>query len=361
MDYTYTEKWPEIVVHVCDEDRMQPGLTLVNLSNHAEGVPITAVVIDPHGEVVWSYRRYSDRRMWGRPAGNAPDLRGDVDVRTTDEGVLIGGTNIVEGTARIHAALVSWEKEVLWESPVINHHHIHWTPEGNAMFLLDDRRTFETFDGKLLVGDQIVEWDPRRNAMVWSWHLFDHHIPETDRRDYSHANTIEPDSRDGSLIVSCRNMNQLLKVDKETGEILWRLGVDGDFEMDPADYFYHQHSPELQPDGNILLFDNGTARPKVHGGEYSRALELEVDEEARTARAVWSYRHDPDLFCPIWSDADRLPNGNTLITFGTRTEGDTTRYVEVTPEKDVVWDVELRPSGWGTYRAERILRDVPIG
>ncbi|MEA3408707.1 MAG: hypothetical protein U9R48_11645 [Chloroflexota bacterium] len=107
MDYTYTEKWPEIVVHVYEEDGMQPGLTLVNLSNHAEGVPITAVVIDPHGEVVWSYRRYSDRQMWGRPAGNAPDLRGDVDVRTTDEGVLIGGTNITEGTARIHAALVS--------------------------------------------------------------------------------------------------------------------------------------------------------------------------------------------------------------------------------------------------------------
>jgi hypothetical protein len=49
------------------------------------------------------------------------------------------------------------------------------------------------------------------------------------------------------------------------------------------------------------------------------------------------------------------------MVFGTRTEGDTTRYFEVTPEGEVVWDVELCPSGWGTYRAERILRDVPIG
>jgi len=156
-------------------------------------------------------------------------------------------------------------------------------------------------------------------------------------------------------------MNQLVKVSRATGKILWRLGVGGDFRMDPADYFYHQHSPELQPGGNILLFDNGTRRPAEHGGEFSRALELRLDEKAMTAEAVWSYRHAPDLFCPIWSDADRLPNGNTLVTFGTRTPGDTTRYVEVTSAGRVVWDVELRPSGWGTYRAERIRRDVPIG
>ncbi len=352
--------FPEIKVHVCDEAKMQPGLTLVNFCNHGLGAPVTAAVLDARGRIVWSHRRWSDRRIWGQTA-NAPDLRGDIDVRTTAHGVLIGGTNIVEGTARVHAALVSWQGELLWECPVINHHHIHQTPAGTYMFLVDDRRAFGKFGGKTLVGDQVVEWDPTTNAMVWNWHLFDHHEPESDRGDYSHSNTIEPDPRDDGLIISCRNMNQLLKVSRATGEILWRLGVGGDFRMDSADYFYHQHSPELQPDGNILLFDNGTGRPAEHGGEFSRALELRLDEKAMTAEAAWSYRHAPDLFCPIWSDADRLPNGNTLVTFGTRTQGDTTRYVEVTAAGQVVWDVELRPSGWGTYRAERILRDVPIG
>jgi hypothetical protein len=351
--------WPKIHVHVCDESRMQPGLTLVNFSNHSLGVPISAAVLDAHGEIRWSYRRWSERQMWGQTA-NAPDLRGDVDVRTTAEGVLIGGTNIVEGTARVHPALVSWAGELLWECPLINHHHIHRTPKGTYMFLVDDRRSFARFGGCTLVGDQVVEWDPCINAVVWNWHLFDHHTPETDRRDYSHTNTIEPDPRDGTLILSCRNMNQLVKVDRATGEIVWRLGVNGDFGMDPADYFYHQHSPELQPNGNILLFDNGTGRPEAQDGEFSRALELRIDESAMTAEAVWSYRHTPDLFCPIWSDADRLPNGNTLIAFGTRSEGDTTRYVEVTAEGEVVWEVELRPSGWGTYRAERILRETPV-
>ncbi|MFW6158211.1 MAG: aryl-sulfate sulfotransferase, partial [Planctomycetota bacterium] len=331
------ERWPEIRVHVCDERKMQPGLTLVNFSNHGLGVPICAAVLDPHGEIVWSYRRQDPQVRWGQ-TGNVADLRGDIDVRTTEEGVLIGGTNIVEGTARVHAALVSWRGDVLWECPVVNHHHIHRTPDGTYLFLIRDPRDF---DGTELVGDQVVEWDPAGNAMAWTWRLFDHHEPESDRRDYSHANTIEPDPRDDSLIVSCRNMNQLVKVDRSTGRIVWRLGVDGDFTMDPADCFYHQHSPELQPNGNILLFDNGTGRPEEHGGEFSRALELRVDEANREAEAVWSYRHEPDLFCPIWSDADRLPNGNTLVTFGTRTEGDTTRYVEGTADGEVVWDVEL--------------------
>ncbi len=249
-----------------DKSRMQPGLTLVNFSNHSLGAPIIAAVIDPLGKIIWSHRRWHDRRMWGQTA-NVPDLRGDIDVRTTEEGFLIGGTNISQGTARVHAVLVSWQGELLWECPVINHHHIHRNSEGNYVFLLDDKRCFEKFCGKALVGDQIVEWNPKRNSLVWAWHLF-----------------------------------------------------------------YHQHSPQLQPNGNILLFDNGTARPEEHGGQFSRALELMVDEKTMKAKAVWSYRHAPDLFCPIWSDADRLPNGNTLITFGTRTDGDTTRYVEVTPD-----------------------------
>jgi outer membrane protein assembly factor BamB len=358
---TGPEIWPEIRVHVCKKERMQPGPTLMNLCNHSARLPVTAAVMDAGGKIVWSHRRHSDRKMWGQEVGNAPDMRGDIDVRTVDRGVLIGGTNIFEGTARVHAALVSWEGEVLWECPVINHHHIHETPEGNFMFLLDDRRSFERYGGKALVGDQIVEWDPGRNAPVWGWHLFDHHEPEAERIDYSHANTIEPDPADGGLIVSCRNMNSLVKVDRKTGEIVWRLGVGGDFEMAPADLFYHQHSPELQPNGNILLFDNGTGRPQEHGGQYSRAIELELDQAKRRARVVWSYRHDRGLFCPIWSDADRLPNGNTLVTFGTRTEGDTSRIVEVTAEGEIVWEVELLPSGWGTYRAERILRKIPLG
>lgn len=351
------ELWPEIRVHVCKEDKMQPGYTLVNFSNHPLGVPLTAAVIDARGKTKWFYQRRPQDAHWGWQE-DVPDLRGDIDVRTVDQGVLVGGTNIMEGVARIPAFVVSWDGDILWENTIPNHHHIHKTPEGHFMFLTTDKRFIEEYD-KPLLGDQIVEWDPVANRLVWDWHLFDHHAPECDRGDYSHCNTIEPDPRDGCLYLSCRNMNSILKIDTKSGDILWRLGQNGDFQMGPADRFYHQHAPELQPNGNLLLFDNGTGRSQEHGGQYSRALELEIDEANMTARAVWSWRHKPDLYCPIWSDADRLPNGNTLIVFGTRTEEDTTRYVEVTADGEVVWEVELTPSGWGTYRAERISGGIP--
>ncbi|MGD2175224.1 MAG: aryl-sulfate sulfotransferase [Candidatus Brocadiaceae bacterium] len=352
------EKWPEFRVHVCREERMEPGYTLINLSNHPLHVPLTAAVIDAHGEVKWLYQRGPVEYRWGYTAA-IPDLRGDIDVRTTERGVLVCGTNIMEAIARVPAFEVSWDGEVLWENLTINHHHIHKTPEGRYMFLTTDERYFECY-GRALLGDQIVEWDPGRNRVTWDWHLFDHHEPECDRYDYSHSNTIEPDPRDGSYYVSCRNMNSVLKVDRRTGQILWRLGEGGDFEMAADDMFYHQHSPELQPDGNLLIYDNGTGRPEEVGGEYSRAVELELDEDAMTARAVWQWRPEETLYTPIWGDADRLPNGNTLMVFGTRTEGDTTRYFEVTPEREVVWHVEVCPSGWGSYRAERIGREVPL-
>ena len=351
------EHWPEIRVHVCKEEKMQPGYTLVNFSNHPLGVPLTAAVINARGETKWFYQRRPLREWWGQKQDVA-DLRGDIDVRTTDEGVLVGGTNIGEGIGRVMAFEVIWDGKILWESPIVSHHHIHKTPTGHYMFLSRDERYFERL-GRRLAGGQIIEWDPVGNRVVWNWHLFDYHQPECDRRDYMHSNTIEPDPRDGSLYVSCRNMNSILKIDRESGDIIWRLGENGDFEMDSQDRFYHQHSPELQPNGNLLIYDNGTGRPEEDGGEYSRAVELELDEENMTARAVWTYRHDPDLYTPIWGDADRLPNGNTLVVFGTRTPGTTTHYVEVTPEGEVVWEVELCPSGWGTYRAERILRDIP--
>lgn len=350
--------WPEMRVHVCDEPRMQPGYTLVNLSNHPLHVPLTAAVIDARGETKWFYQRGPIEYRWGYTA-HVPDLRGDIDVRTVEEGVLVGGTNIVEGIARVPAFVVSWDGEIVWENLIINHHHIHRTPEGGYMFLTADERWSED-QGRKLLGDQIVEWNPATNSVAWDWHLFDHHEPECDRYDYSHSNTIEPGPRDDSYYVSCRNMNSVLKVERATGRIRWRLGVGGDFDMADEDFFYHQHSPELQPNGNLLIYDNGTGRPETAGGEYSRAVELAIDEGNMTAEAVWQWGREADLYTPIWGDADRLPNGNTLMVFGTRTEGDTTRYIEVTTEGEVVWDVELCPSGWGTYRAERIMRDIPV-
>ena len=136
--------------------------------------------------------------------------------------------------------------------------------------------------------------------------------------DIFHTNSIElldgsvadanPAFAAGNLLISVLHLNAIAVVDPEREKVVW-VHTGG---------YRQQHDPKILPNGNLLLFDNGTGRPQEDGGEYSRAIELALDEENMTAEAVWTYRHDPDLFCPIWSDADRLPNGNTLVVFGTR-------------------------------------------
>ena len=81
---------------------------------------------------------------------------------------------------------------------------------------------------------------------------------------------------DGSLLVSLRNLDQIVLVEPDFRSIRWRLGgPGGDFVFpEPRDGFYRQHSASLLPNGNVLLFDNGNLRPREEGGQYSRALEL---------------------------------------------------------------------------------------
>lgn len=84
-----------------------------------------------------------------------------------------------------------------------------------------------------------------------------------------------------------------------------------------------------------------------------------VNGEQLIARVVWEYRETPDFYSFWGGDADRLPNGNTLIT-------DTVngRILEVTPEGEKVWEVFLK-NKWGRptylYRSERIIGlEIPI-
>ena len=112
------------------------------------------------------------------------------------------------------------------------------------------------------------------------------------------------------------NVDIIGVIDRDTGHIVWAWGPG---ELDG------QHKPHMLPNGNILIFDNGTLRG------YSRVIEL----DPLTGEIEWEYTADPkETFLSRYiSGAQRLPNGNTLIC-----EGAKGHLFEVTPEKEVVWD-----------------------
>lgn len=133
-----------------------------------------------------------------------------------------------------------------------------------------------------------------------------------------------PYMKPGQVIVSLRDLDSLVlfDVEKEEAVKVWRGPWRG------------QHNPELLPNGDLLVFDNKGIRTEG-GKNFSRIIEFDPG----SGQIVWTYENTgKNSFSSAWAGtANRLPNGNTLIseTWGTQ-------VLEVTPEKEVVWEANAR-------------------
>ena len=232
---------------------------------------------------------------------------------------------------------VDWNGKVLWEHHDQDHHHdARRTPSGGALYL-----TVEPVPEKVAAkvkggvpgahegdmwADRIVEVDAA-GERVWEWSAFQHLdfqqdvVTFNDRRDeWSHGNTVVPLPGD-RVMVSFRNLSTVGIIDKKSGDWVWKLGYEK---------LAQQHDPSMLPNGNILIFDNGSHR-QHQPLPFSRVIEV----DPRTNETVWEYLDTPpyNFFSPYISGARRLPNGNTLIT-----EGMFGRMFQVTPDGKVVWE-----------------------
>ncbi|MFH1530858.1 MAG: aryl-sulfate sulfotransferase [Pseudomonadota bacterium] len=326
---------PALDLQVRKPNKMQGGWTLFNLTNDFDEPPLLVVMVDDQGRYRWYHQRATN------------DPGSDTDTRTVPGGVLIGGTH-----GKVKPAFVDWEGSVLWDKWMNVHHDFRPIgDEGHWLMLTDNEGC-----GQIPHGGIVFEYDRFTDSKVWEWYACAHIAPEEPWQDWSHLNSVSlwPDGE--HLLISSRNLNGIFKVEYPSGEVVWELnGGGGDFAWeDGDDRFWGQHDPEVQPDStHILLYDNGLEGER----EWSRVLELEIDEDAKTVKKVWEYRPDPDIFTPIWGDADRQPNGNTLITFGARSKKEHTQLVEVTPDKEQVWRL-VPPLKWGVYRSERVVNPV---
>ncbi|MDG5775763.1 aryl-sulfate sulfotransferase [Haloarculaceae archaeon H-GB2-1] len=173
-----------------------------------------------------------------------------------------------------------------------------------------------------IVHDRVYVVDTRTDEITWQWNASEDFPRDSggDRGDWTHVNDVEV-LADGRLMISLRNQDQVVFVDPESGlnESL-TLGSDDDHET-----LYEQHNPDLirGPSGepNVLVADS----------ENNRILEYQYSNT--TWNRTWTWR-DASLQWP--RDADRLPNGNTLVV---DTHGD--RVVEVDPRDRVVWSLQI--------------------
>jgi len=198
----------------------------------------------------------------------------------------------------------------------------------------------------------IVRYDPETREVLWEWSFCEHYTPDKIEEDWDHTNAVVEFPDEDAYLISAKMQNGLFKIDLETEEVVWRLGKGGDFEIDdPAviNPFLRQHAPEFVGPDEVLLFDNGKGTVR----EKSGAVQLKFDEDAMTYQITWSWYPDPPIFCHMWGDADRLDNGNTLMTFGRRHQTKDSHLIEVDMAGSEVWHLKS-PVKWGWYRADRV-------
>lgn len=421
------DSFPPLETIVSKPEQMEPGVTVLAVNLWREGTSLLdygyIVALDNGGEVVW-YCRTGDRIADMRVLQNGNIYYQHGSYRFAFEIDILGrdirqwvATNLTMSPGD-HAIPVAVDTM---------HHDTLEMPNGHMLTLATELREFADFPTSEIdpdapwasahvVCDAIVEFMPATGEIVQQMHL----VNVLDRRrfgymalsgfwkdkyndrigdysrDWSHANALIYVPEDNSVIVSFRHLDCLMKIDWESKEIRWILGTpDGwgpawqKYLLKPKgdlEWAYHQHSPQITPNGTLMMYDNGNYRarpfeqPTLAPMNQSRIVEYRVDETAMTVEQVYEYRGEEGerFYCPFYCEADWLPKTkNILVTDGGHielkdgtpnddvpAERQWARIFEITRSEDpaiptekvfeVVCDSGLgSPFGWSIYRANR--------
>ena len=287
----------------------------------------------------------------------------------------------------------TWDNGLVWEIQFDRrilhlHHAIDILPNGNILAIARDIRSIDeavemglspqapAASNVRIDADVIIEIDRSNSELAWQWDVWDHLAQDVDaslpnygpisqhpRRidinyqqdsDWMHTNAVHYHPEWDQIVISVREFSELWIVDRSlstaeaagpAGDLLWRWGNPAAYQQgDPVDdrQLFLQHDVQWIEDGlpgagNILIFNNQNIG--ADGEKYSSVLELKPPlrpdgsyDWEQEAEIVWSYRAD-GFYSPFLSGAQRLPNGNTLIT-----EGDHGRLIEVSADGEVVWE-----------------------
>jgi Arylsulfotransferase (ASST)/Secretion system C-terminal sorting domain len=218
----------------------------------------------------------------------------------------------------------------------------------------------------------VVElWDQDHN-ILWSWDSFEHQdgLPLTDIDDqgqlvqpsfeHLHLNSIH-ECENGDVLISSRQMSTIHRIDRTTGDVLWRLGggLGNDFqflrgedipESYPLNFFKQHDGRELGPN-HYSVFDNGNHHPvhRAYGREYI------LDESLLTATLVWAWRRDPAENPSVQGSYQRTYDEHHLICWG-HDGGVQMNATELDENNNVVFELDLLPDRVTQYNLPGIYR-----
>ncbi len=175
-------------------------------------------------------------------------------------------------------------------------------------------RVKSTYIQEVKDGNIIFEWDSINHPEFFLTALTGNNYenPSTSRyaADYMHFNSLTIDPFDNNLIISLRNQDSIIKLDRESGEILWTLGgLSDDFNIDANQYFSRQHYASITEDGTLLLFDNGVATKQT------RILEFMLNESTKEIISTQEFLI-PGVYASATGSVVKTEEGTYVIGWG---------------------------------------------
>ena len=165
------------------------------------------------------------------------------------------------------------------------------------------------------VRETVLQGFTPADELVFQWRAWDNYDirDQAPNTDFPHMNAIDIDE-DGNVLVSARHLSEVTKINRDSGQIMWRLsGAHNGFKFvnDSFNGTSYQHNISALGHGHYMVFDNGD----YHSPAVSRAAEYQLDLTNMTATLAWQFRDTPDKYAYWLGNAQRLPSGNTLINF----------------------------------------------
>ncbi|GGK32936.1 aryl-sulfate sulfotransferase [Nocardia camponoti] len=217
------------------------------------------------------------------------------------------------------------------------HHDAHHYDDGRVLYTAVEPLTgadaarieggVEGSEANGIVWSDVIRETAADGTLAWEWRAVEHLNPADFglqphywREHWPLINSVFP-LDENTVVASLRSVSAVILIDRATG-VATRVA-------DRATLAQQHHATPL-PDGKLLVFDNGTFRT-AESVTYSRVIEL----DAKTGEVTWVYQDSPReaFFTPFMGGAQRLPNGNTLIT-----EAAFGRIFEVTTDRRIVWE-----------------------
>jgi outer membrane protein assembly factor BamB len=344
---------PAVEVATEARDDIAPGYIFVAPEKGGTGKG-GSMIIDDRGQVVWFYPL---RGPYGRTMNFETQTYQGTDVltwgQTPDEYVIFDAS--YREIARFRAV----------NGYNGDHHEFLISPQDTALITIYNAvpRDLTSVGGRedgLAWQGIVQELDIQTGEVLFEWRSIDHvgleetyvtpsedHYPGI---DYFHINSIDVD-HDDNLLISARETSAVYKIDRNSGEVIWRLGgKQSDFEMGPGTRFAFQHDARRLPDGTISIFDNGSlvfenGTPKAV--EESRAIVLELDEKRMRASLVREYTHPDKQYADAAGNMQVLPNGNVFVGWGRALA-----VSEFSNDGELLFDFRLSPEH-RSYRAFR--------